>query len=174
MLRSLLGGFLFVREWFFAEGTPRQIALAVAIGMMLGLVPKGNLTSASLLILLFALRVNLGFGLMAACLFSLFAPMLDPIADRLGRVALAAGAVQWIGAQLFALPLVPWTRLNNTVVLGQLLTALMLAYPVYRVALRIDGRLRPGIAERLERLRRRKRAADSVANAHPPSRKPLS
>ena len=42
--------------------SPRQIALGFALGMLVGLVPKGNLIAVALVTLLFAARVNLGWG----------------------------------------------------------------------------------------------------------------
>ncbi len=169
MLRSMLGGLLFVRELFFAERAPRQVAVAVALGMMLGLAMKGNLTSGVLLMLLFALRVNLGFGLLAACLFTAVAPLLDPMADLIGKAFLGNDTAKWVGGKLFALPLVPWTRLNNTVVLGQLLLGLGLAYPVYRLTLLFDAHLRRSVLANLDRLGLRRKKPESATEPGPTS-----
>jgi hypothetical protein len=45
---------------------PRQLAAGFALGMVVGLVPRGNLIAVSLCVLLFSLRVNKGFELAPA------------------------------------------------------------------------------------------------------------
>src|SRR6478672_13843261 len=53
-----------------ASNAPEQLALGFTIGMMIGLVPKGNLIALSLCVLLFSMRCNKGLGLAAAVVFS--------------------------------------------------------------------------------------------------------
>lgn len=114
-----------------AHDAPRQLAAGIALGMILGLVPKGNLIAVSLFVLLFSLRVNTGIGLVAAIAFSWIAPVLDPVADKVGGYFLSSGALQPTYAALFQLPLGPWFEFNNTVVVGLLAIGLWAAYPVY-------------------------------------------
>lgn len=42
--------------------SPRRIALGVALGMLVGLLPKDNLTAAALGVVLLTFRVNLAAG----------------------------------------------------------------------------------------------------------------
>src|SRR4051812_28419542 len=49
-----------------ASTAPEQLALGFTIGMVIGLVPKGNLIALSLCVLLFSMRCNKGLGLAAA------------------------------------------------------------------------------------------------------------
>ena len=114
-----------------AHDSSNQLALGFALGMVLGLVPKGNLIAVSLFVLLFSLRVNAGIGLVAAFAFSWIGPALDPIAEKVGGYFLTAGSMQSTYAALFHLPLGPWLEFNNTVVVGQLAIGLWAAYPVY-------------------------------------------
>ncbi len=116
-----------------ANDTPHQLAAGFALGMVLGLMPKGNLVAFSLCVLLFSMRVNTGLGLIAAVLFSWIAPLADPFADKLGMIVLSADSLQVSYAALFQLPLGPWLAFDNTVVTGSLLLGLYIAYPVYFV-----------------------------------------
>lgn len=55
-----------VRFFFKAlvtDNTPSQLALGFALGVVIGLVPKGNLLAISLMVVLSAIRVNLGMGM---------------------------------------------------------------------------------------------------------------
>jgi uncharacterized protein (TIGR03546 family) len=120
-----------------ASNAPEQLALGFTIGMVIGLVPKGNLIALSLCVLLFSMRCNKGLGLAAAVAFSFVGSWTDPFAHRLGLAALSFEPFQATYASIFKLPLGPWLGLNNTVVAGSLLMGLYVAYPVYWVTRRV-------------------------------------
>src|SRR5437773_12534092 len=65
---------------------PGQLAAGFTIGMMIGLVPKGNLIALSPCVLLFSTRGNKALGLAAAVAFSFVGAWTDPFAHRLGLV----------------------------------------------------------------------------------------
>jgi uncharacterized protein (TIGR03546 family) len=114
-----------------ANDSPRQLAMGAALGMILGLVPKGNLIALTLLVLLLLLRLNKGLGLAAAVAFSSLGPWSDPFTHKLGLVVLGYEPLQSTYAALYDLPLAPWLGFDNTVVTGTLLVGLYLAYPVH-------------------------------------------
>jgi uncharacterized protein (TIGR03546 family) len=120
-----------VAQALLAHDASNQLALGFALGMVLGLMPKGNLIAVSLFVLLFSLRVNKGVSLLAAFAFSWFGPALDPFADKIGAYILSAGPLQTTYAALFQLPLGPWFDFNNTVVVGTLVIGLWAFYPTY-------------------------------------------
>ncbi|MCA9188420.1 MAG: TIGR03546 family protein [Pirellulaceae bacterium] len=136
-----------------AEDTPRQLAWGVALGAVIGLVPKGNLTAALLMVVLFSLRINLATGLSSATVFSLFGGMLDGLTHQIGKALLTIPSMQGTYAYLYQQPVVPWTALNNTVVLGSLILGLCLMYPIYRVSYLLFEKYQPKLAERLQRYR---------------------
>jgi uncharacterized protein (TIGR03546 family) len=138
---------------FTAAGSPRHIALGIALGAMIGLVPKGNLTAALLVILLFSLRVNLAAGTAAALLFSWAGAWTDPLANRIGTAILTHPVAKPIGACLFDLPAVPWTALNNTVVLGSLILGLIVFYPVYWLSYSVLEKHRDRVAAKLAKFK---------------------
>ncbi len=131
MLAAVLRPVRRIIQALLAHDASNQIAAGFALGMVLGLVPKGNLIAVSLFVLLFSLRVNTGIGLVAALAFSWIGPAFDPFADKLGAHILSASSLQATYATLFALPLGPWFDFNNTVVVGALAIGLWAAYPVY-------------------------------------------
>ncbi len=111
--------------------TPRQLAAGATLGMVLGLVPKGNLIAVVLVMLLLSLRINKILGLAAAVLFSWIGLALDPFAHKIGLALLHVESMQGFYAWLFDRQLGPWIGFNNTVVLGSLLIGLYCFYPVY-------------------------------------------
>ncbi|MEQ8838221.1 MAG: hypothetical protein RID07_15550, partial [Lacipirellulaceae bacterium] len=54
-----------------SNDSPRQVAWAIVLGVIIGLTPKGNLIALSLGVLLCSLRVNLSAGMMAVGVFTL-------------------------------------------------------------------------------------------------------
>lgn len=115
-----------------AQDTPRQLAAGFALGAAAGLIPKSSLFSHLLLIVLAASRANVATGFVAAALFSALGAPLDGLLHPIGAALLTAGPLKPLFTWAYNLPIVPWTRFNNTVVLGALLVGAAIAYPVYR------------------------------------------
>ena len=136
-----------------ANDSPRQLALGFALGMMLGLVPKGNLVALALGIVLFAIRINTSTGLLAAFAFSWIGLVLDPTAHKLGWLVLTYGPLQGSYTTIIELPLGPLSGLNNTAVVGQLLIGIYLFYPVYWLSLQTFRRLKPHLEVWLRKYR---------------------
>ncbi len=118
---------------FLKETKPHQIALAVAIGLMIGLVPKANLIVLMLVLALFLLRCNLGYGILVAALVSMIMPRIDAMVDQWGtRLLQRPDVADFIGS-LFQYPLFAWMSLNNTVVLGSFIMGIVAFFPVYMI-----------------------------------------
>ena len=136
-----------------ANDSPRQVAWGVVLGMLVGLLPKGNLLAALLVMSLFGLRLNTSAGLLSAGVFSFLGLLLDPLAQQLGALALVWEPARPVYCWLYDLPLGPWLGANNTVVVGHLLIGLYLAYPTYWLAHQFSSHLQPRLARWLLRYR---------------------
>jgi uncharacterized protein (TIGR03546 family) len=151
MLNLLLRPLRLVAQMLTGNDSPRQTAWGFALGMLIGLLPKGTLLAMLLAMLLCAVRVNRAAGLLGIGVFSYVGWALDGFAHRLGAAALlwepAQGTFHWLYAQ----PLGPWIGFNNTVVMGQLLIGLYLFYPTYRLTHVVATRVQPPLARWLMR-----------------------
>lgn len=141
----------FLVQGIAAADTPRQLALGFAIGMMIGLVPKGNLTAVVLSMILLGTRVNIATGMLGAFVFSWVSGWTDPLAHRIGSSLLTHDSLQPLFGWLYSLPLVPWTALDNTVVFGSLTLGVWLFLPVYHFGYGVFEKVQPWIAEHLKR-----------------------
>ncbi|MDR1269757.1 MAG: DUF2062 domain-containing protein [Planctomycetaceae bacterium] len=112
---------------------PREIALGITFGVLLGFLPKANLLFVVLAILFFLSHANIIIGVLTTLVISFFAPWLYPLAERIGCEILVSAQGQQIIGTLFRLPVVPWTMLDNTVVLGMFLLGILLFLPVFLV-----------------------------------------
>src|SRR3954469_13187271 len=131
MLSRLIATVRNVSSVLLAASSPSQVAAGFTLGMIIGVMPKTNLIALSLCVLLFSLRCNKGFAIIAAIAFSFVSPWTDPFAHKVGMAVLGLGSLQATYASILNMPLGPWLGFNNTVVTGSLLTGLYVAYPVY-------------------------------------------
>ena len=152
----LIKQFLYLRKAITAGDTPRQLAAGVALGMMLGLLPKGNLLAICLSLAIGACRVNMAVAMLSALAFSCVGMLADPLTGRLGLMLLKWDALRPTWTTFYNLPLAPWTAFNNTVVLGSCLLGMLLCYPTYRLAWSF-----------FERRRLRKVRHESTSHAEP-------
>jgi uncharacterized protein (TIGR03546 family) len=131
MLHVVVAPFRRAANSLVASSSPGELAAGFTLGMIIGVMPKTNLIALSLCVLLFSLRCNKGFALLAALMFSCVAGWTDPFAHNLGLSVLSVPSLQASYASAFSLPLGPWLGFHNTVVCGSLLIGLYAAYPVY-------------------------------------------
>lgn len=111
--------------------SPHELALGVAAGAIIGLMPKDSAIPWVLGLLLLLSRGNLLCGIVALFSVSLISPALDSITDRMGASLLSLEFMQSQYAAWMELPWMAWTRFNNTVVAGSLFLGGLAALPVY-------------------------------------------
>jgi uncharacterized protein (TIGR03546 family) len=143
MLSSFVAPLRRTIEALVSSDSPRQLAAGFTLGMVVGLLPKGNLIAISLCVLVFSLRVNRGLALVAAVLFSALGTAMDPFAHKLGLIVLGYEPMQACYAAIYNMPLGPWLGFNNTVVMGLLCIGSYIAYPTYWASRTRSERLQP-------------------------------
>jgi uncharacterized protein (TIGR03546 family) len=145
MFTLLLRPLRFLAQALTANDSPRQFAAGFALGVMVGLLPKGNLLAIGLAMLLCAVKVNKAAGLVAIGVFSFAGWLLDGFAHKLGAAALTWEPARDAFTTLYNMPLGPFIGLNNTVVMGQFLIGLYLLYPTYKLSHAAAVRYQPRI-----------------------------
>jgi len=127
-----------------------EVAAAVAFGLLLALVPSGNLLWLALLLVTLLLKVNLAVELLFLALFKLAVPLVDPLLDRLGLAVLTTPALRPPYTALYNMPVVPFTRFNNSLVAGGLLAGVAVWLPAYLLFRTLVRLYRSRIKERIE------------------------
>lgn len=117
-----------------ANRRPGEIASACSFAVLLALLPAGNLIWASLFVLVFLVKVNLGIALLLTAILSPMALLVDGILDTVGYAVLTVPALQSFFTWLYNAPLGPLTGFNQTLVPGALVAGIVLWIPVFFIA----------------------------------------
>lgn len=129
--------------------SPKQLAWGVALGMGIGLIPNDSLFVAILAVLTLATKTNLFVASLAAILFSWAGFLGDDALHRLGARILTVPGWQAYFAWASQAPILPWTRFNNTVVMGSTALSIVICYPVYYLSHAFFENVSPRIHQKL-------------------------
>jgi len=134
-----------------ANANPGEIAHAFSIAMLLGLLPKNNLLWYLLFVFFLFVRINKGAYFLLLILFSMLAPLGDPIFNSVGYKVLTLPALEGAFSTLIEIPFVGFTRFNNTIVMGSLIAGIILYIPVYILGRIFVKQWRTVIASRIRK-----------------------
>ncbi|MFQ5639937.1 MAG: TIGR03546 family protein [bacterium] len=135
-----------------AGESPSLIASGFTLGFVMGLTPFWTLQNMVLFLAAILSKVNLASVFFALFLFSFVSYIFDPLFHHLGYFILAqVDALKGVWTSFYNMPLIPFTRFNNTVVMGSLLTALTLAVPTYLLVKKGVTAYRESWAKKIEK-----------------------
>jgi uncharacterized protein (TIGR03546 family) len=143
MLVFFIKRLLNLRQAIFGRREPNQLAWGFALGGLIGIIPHGNLVAVLVVLMILSVKINHGMAMVTAFAMTLLAPYLDPQTHTVGLQVLTHPQLANFWAAAWQLPLVPWTSINNTVVLGSLLVGLTALLPSYLAAYQVFQRLAP-------------------------------
>ncbi|MFA6091931.1 MAG: TIGR03546 family protein [Elusimicrobiota bacterium] len=150
----LLKPLRYLAQALAAQDSPRRLAAGFALGAFAGLIPKSSLFAQIALMLIAALQVNAAAGYCSAALFSLLAPVLDPLTHRIGLFFLTGiPALGPLWTRLYNLPVAPWTGFNNTVTLGSVIVGAIVLYPFYKLMTPVFARYSETLGARIRRFK---------------------
>ncbi len=95
-----------------------QIAAGIACGLILGFAPGFSPQTLLVIFILFFFRIQIGAALAASFLFALIAYVLDPLFHSIGSMILEIEALTGLFTTLYNMPIVPFTKFYNSVVMG--------------------------------------------------------
>ena len=137
-----------------SETDPRQISLGFALGMIPGFTPLTSPHNLLVLLAILFFRVNIGAAMLSWGVFKVLAYALDPLFHQIGLFFLTqVGFLQTLWTALYNAPLVPYTRFNNTVLMGSLMFSLLAFFPIYWGGKFMVVKYRETLRERFNRLK---------------------
>jgi len=114
-----------------ANQYPGQIAFSLVLGMIMGLTPLFFAHNLVTLALVFLLRVNLSALIASMVIFSGLAYLLDPVFHQLGLMLLNQPSLAPLFTEMYNNAFWRILHFNNSVVIGSVLVAYILAIPVF-------------------------------------------
>ncbi|MFA7567741.1 MAG: TIGR03546 family protein [Alkalispirochaeta sp.] len=114
-----------------ANRRPGEIAAAVATGVLLALMPAGNLLWIGIFTATLFLKLNFGMELLVIAILKGIVPLADPALHSLGAAVLTNERLYPLFTALYNVPIVPFTRFNNTVVAGGFVAGVVLWIPLF-------------------------------------------
>jgi uncharacterized protein (TIGR03546 family) len=136
-----------------AEATPKQIAGGMALGMIIGLTPTFSLHNIVVVFLILVIRVNITSAILSMFAFDLIGYGVDPLSDWLGYAILTSTALRPLWIETYNAAIIPFTRFNNTIVMGSFVISLILLYPIFRLAEYGVERYRSDLAAKFQQWR---------------------
>ena len=108
-----------------------QIAAGFSWGLLLGLVPAGNVFWIVLFVASFFFKHHHASKLLVLAIIKLLSGAVAPLLDVAGWEVLHIDALQPFFTTLYNMPFVPLTKFNNTLVAGGLVSGIILWLPVF-------------------------------------------
>lgn len=118
-------------ELLHKETGENQLAAGFALGLFMGFTPMGSLFWAAYLVMLIMFRINIGAAFLSYGVLKVLSFALDPIFDRVGYSVLSLPSLRGLFVAAYQAPILPFTRFNNTIVMGSLVVSFLMAIPFY-------------------------------------------
>jgi uncharacterized protein (TIGR03546 family) len=104
-----------------------SLAAGMTCGFILGMTPVLSLHSLIIFLILFFFRIQVGAALVTAFFFKFIAFLLDPVFHAVGSQVLEMESMQGFLTTLYNMPIIPFTRFNNSIVIGSAVVTFALA-----------------------------------------------
>jgi uncharacterized protein (TIGR03546 family) len=108
-----------------------QIAAGFSWGLLLGLIPAGNVFWIILFVCSFFFRHHHASKVLVLAVLKLLSGAVAPLMDTVGWEILHIETLQPFFTSLYNMPFVPLTKFNNTLVAGGLASGIVLWLPVF-------------------------------------------
>jgi uncharacterized protein (TIGR03546 family) len=111
-----------------------QLAAGITCGVILGFTPAFSLQTVLVFFCLFFFRIQIGAAFLTAFFFKFLAYLFDPVFHAIGTEVLQIAALKPLYTTLYNMPIIPYTRFNNTIVMGSAVVTIILSPIVFVVS----------------------------------------
>ena len=132
-----------------SENGTHQIVWGITLGCFLGFAPLISIQALFVLLILLVFNIQFGAAFISAFAFKFIAYLFDPVADQFGQFLLEHPDLKNIWTTLYNTPLVPFTRFNNSIVMGSLIVSLILSPIIYILSFYLIKKYREVIVKKV-------------------------
>ncbi len=133
-------------------GKPWQIAMAIALGMLVGFTPLLSLHNIIVLLAVFIFNIHLSIFILAVSFFGILGLLLDPLFAYLGKSILLSQGYEQLFTTWFNDPIGHLTYFNNTITMGSFVVSLLFFSLVYKLSSVFITKYRSVIAIKLKNI----------------------
>jgi len=129
-----------------------QIAFGFAFGMLLGLAPGFGLHTVFVLFLACIFRINLGALFLGWAFFGIVALPFDKLFHQFGYYLLVKiDSLHGAWTAYYNMPIMPWSKFNNTVMMGSLAIAKISFIPFLILCSFLVDKYRDTVREKIKK-----------------------
>jgi uncharacterized protein (TIGR03546 family) len=128
-----------------SDAHPAQISLAFCFAMIVGFTPFWSFHNLLILIIVLLFRIHVGSFILGVIIFSALAVVFDPLFHRFGLLLLTWPPAVGFWTLLYNIPVLKFDQINNTVVAGGWMSALILFVPLFFVLKKLINKYREQI-----------------------------
>ena len=137
-----------------SEGTPSQVAAGIALGSIFGLTPLLSLHNLMMIAVIFLFNVSVPGAIIGWLVFTPVGFALDPLFHSVGAfLLLDVPGLSPLWQAITAIPVIPLTSFNNTVLLGSVVGWVVLGWPIFFLSRWGVRRYRETIFERIQKMK---------------------
>ncbi len=141
--------FQFIKLLNSDTGT-NQLAAGLTAGFILGMTPMFSLQTLLVFACIFLFRVQMGAAFLAAFFFKFVAYLLDPAFDQVGSSVLSIESLTPLFTTMYNLPILPFTRFYNTIVMGSGIVSIALSPLMFILAKVLVNKYRKTVLEKFK------------------------
>jgi uncharacterized protein (TIGR03546 family) len=130
-----------------------QIAAGFSWGVLLGLIPAGNVFWILFFVISFFFKNHHASKVLVLAIIKILINLINPALDTVGWAFLHIDSLQPAFTTLYNMPFVPFTNFNNTLVAGGLVGGLVLFIPVFFLIFLLIPLYRTRLVPALQRTR---------------------
>jgi uncharacterized protein (TIGR03546 family) len=130
------------------DASPYGIAYGAVIGIFFGLIP-GFVPKLITFLFIMILRVNIGSAFASAAFFAVAGLALDPFSDKIGHAVLNLQLLIPLWTFFYNLPIVPFTKFYNTIVMGSFALSVLFCVPVFFAVIKFTAYYRAHLRKKV-------------------------
>lgn len=108
-----------------------EVAAGISMSLLLAFIPSNNLIWFVLLFVVLMLKVHVPTMFAFLGIFKLSTPLFDPFLDTIGIKIISIETIQMKIIDIYNIPFMFFTSLNNSLVIGGLVAGIILWVPVW-------------------------------------------